>query len=412
MDEGGFAQAAEATAGLMRRGVPGIYQGVLIDGDRLARPDLLERIEGSSALGPWLYRPGDVKSALSPRSDAVLQVTFAAILLERTQGVRPASGFLVLGDGTRRELDLGGVRASTEGALSRVEAIVTGDVDTLPFLSTACGRCRWRGTCIPEMAAAHDASLVPGLTPTLLRALRRHGIRTVEDLAGANARDLAARGAPVDGLERLALQARALVEGRVLRRASVDLPRGTRREHYLRIDSDPLGLGAPFRIAWGSGWAGGGDLDVVEVRVAGSDEARLEALGALLDVLEARGTPAEPVFVFGSSTPRAFDRLGDSAGIEPGRLGDLEGRLVDLAPRVRRAAYLPVSRYRFEEVAAIVTGAPRPDPGSPDDDAFVEFAALQADGDPSRLETLRSEGRRGVEGLRAIRRWLGTGKAA
>jgi uncharacterized protein len=56
----------EITLGLMREGVKHIYQGVLIDGDLVGIPDLLERVSGPSALGDWYYRPLDIKSASGP----------------------------------------------------------------------------------------------------------------------------------------------------------------------------------------------------------------------------------------------------------------------------------------------------------------------------------------------------------
>jgi predicted RecB family nuclease len=102
VENGDWEGAFSRTLALMSKGVPGIDQGVLLDGDRLARPDLLERIPGSSALGEFHYIPGDVKSARTTRSDAVFQVGFAAVLLAVVQGVRPDRGFLILGDGQTR----------------------------------------------------------------------------------------------------------------------------------------------------------------------------------------------------------------------------------------------------------------------------------------------------------------------
>ena len=40
---------ADQTIELMRQGVPLIYQGVLIDGDHVGRPDLLEKVDGKSS---------------------------------------------------------------------------------------------------------------------------------------------------------------------------------------------------------------------------------------------------------------------------------------------------------------------------------------------------------------------------
>src|SRR5262245_40857796 len=50
VEHGDWERAFAHTVALMREGVAGIDQGVLIDGGRLARPDLLERVPGSSDL--------------------------------------------------------------------------------------------------------------------------------------------------------------------------------------------------------------------------------------------------------------------------------------------------------------------------------------------------------------------------
>ena len=54
VEDGDWDEAFQRTLSLMREGVAGIDQGVLRDGARLARPDLLERAPGPSALGRLL----------------------------------------------------------------------------------------------------------------------------------------------------------------------------------------------------------------------------------------------------------------------------------------------------------------------------------------------------------------------
>ncbi len=402
VEETDLARAARTTRRLLGEGVPGVFQGVLEDGDRLARPDLLERRDGASELGAFHYVPGDVKSALAPRSDAALQVAFAGLLLEGVQGRRSTEGFLILGDGTRETIDLEAIRASAEEALRRVERIARGEAATTPFFSRACARCRWKGTCVPELLVSRDASLAFGMTRTLRRALGRHGIRSLADLASADPAGLRPKGAPTDGLDRLRRQARALLEGRAQEPRAVELPRGRRAERYLRIETDPVDGGAPFLFAWGSGAAGGGALTLREVAVARDAAERRFVVSRLLAAVEDGG---EPVFTWGRSTARALDAVGDAAGLDPGRLGDLEGRLVDLAPAARRAGALPVFHYAFEEVAAVAQALPRPDPASPDDAAFVDFALWQG-GDPAAAGRLERAGLRALDGVRAIRAWL------
>ena len=406
VEHGDWDEAFARTRALMREGVAGIDQGVLLDGARLARPDLLERAPGESALGAFHYVPGDVKSARTTRSDAVFQVGFAALLLEAVQGRRPDAGFLILGDGRREEIDLGAIRCTVDDAVARTEEVANAAAPTSPFFSPACSRCRWRGTCLPRLEEARDLSFVHGVTRARRRVLQRHGIATIDDLARADVEALATAGVPSDGLDRMRTQARTLLDGRVLRHHPVGLPRGVRRELYLRIETDPLDRGEPFLLAWGEA-APAGTIDVARVAIVSTRDERVAALRDLIDVLESPAARDEPVYTFGSSTARAFDALAEDAQLDPGRAGDLAGRFVDLAPWVRRAAVLPVFLYRFDEVAAVARNLPRPAPGQAEDALFVLHAGLAASPNPAAVRTrLEQAGKDALASLNPIRRWF------
>lgn len=406
VEEGDWDGAFAQTRALMRQGVAGIDQGVLLDGARLARPDLLERVPGESALGGFHYIPGDVKSARTTRSDAVFQVAFASLLLEAVQGVRPEAGFLILGDGRREELDLGAIRCTVDDAVSRTERVASGAAETSPFFSPACARCRWRGTCLPRLEQARDLSFVHGVTRARRRVLLRHGVATIDELARADVAALSAAGVPTDGLDRMRIQARTLLEGRALRHRPAGLPRGLKREFYLRIETDPLDRGEPFSIAWGEATPGGA-LGPARVAIVSTRDERADALRDLVDVLESPAARDEPIYTFGAGTAGAFDALAGELEIDPARAGDLAGRFVDLAPWVRRAAVLPVFLYRFDEVAAVARNLSRPSPGQAEDALFVLHAGLAASQEPVETRRLLEEaGRDALETLRAIHTWL------
>jgi predicted RecB family nuclease len=406
VDHGDWDAAFARTCALMREGVPGIDQAVLIDGARLARPDLLERAPGRSTLGEFHYVPGDVKSARTTRSDAVFQVGFAGLLLEAVQGRRPGTGFLILGDGRREELDLDSIRFTVDDAVERTEEVARGEAATSPFFSPACARCRWRGTCLPRLEDARDLSFVHGVTRARRRVLLRHGVSTIDELARADVSALSAAGVPSEGLERMRTQARALLDGQVLHHRPAGLPRGLKREFYLRLDSDPLDGGEPFSIAWGEA-APGGSIGAARVAIVSTRDERATALSELVDVLESPASREEPIYIFGTGTAVAFDALAEELTLDPARAGDLAGRFIDLAPWVRRAAVLPVFLYRFGEVAAVARNLPRPSAGQAEDALFVLHAGLAASENPAAVKRLLEEaGRDALESLRAIRAWL------
>ena len=87
--EGDLDAGAEATLQLMTLGTPLIYQGVLMADRFVGIPDLLVRRSGKSNLGSWSYEPGEIRISKSVKPFHILQVSFYAMLLERTQGYRP-----------------------------------------------------------------------------------------------------------------------------------------------------------------------------------------------------------------------------------------------------------------------------------------------------------------------------------
>jgi hypothetical protein len=96
--------------------------------------------------------------------------------------------------------------------------------------------------------------------------------------------------------------------------------------------------------------------------------------------------------------------------LDPALLGDLEGRMVDLAPLVRRAAVLPVYFYDFDEVAAVAMNLPRPDPEVAGTAPFLHYHNLLMAGpgvEGNRMgEELVAHGTNSIRRLSAVRRWL------
>jgi predicted RecB family nuclease len=409
------AAAFAHTLDLMRRGVRGIYQGVLfLEGgdDRaelLAIPDLLRRAEGESDLGPFHYVPGDIKSGLEPRTDQVLQVVFAARLLEPIQGRRPERGFLLMGEGEEAGFDIADVWESAELAFETVERIARGGNGSFPALCRACARCRWRGICLPALQDGPDLSLVAGMTRTRKRLLVSQDILTVEDVAmldGAAIRTLEEKGLATDGLARLREQAKALVKGEIRsrgRRRTRRLPGAGLREHFLLAERDPLGGGEPFLIGIASRPGAGEPVDRMEVLLAGDDGERVRVTERLLERL---GEGQQAIFHYGDAARRSFERLADLAGVDAASQGRIEGRFVDLGPLVRAGGYFPVRRYRFEEIAPAIAGRPLPPLDEPEDEPFVWFENRRREVPGDWAAELEARAKRDLQDLVRVRDWV------
>ena len=137
-----------------------------------------------------------------------------------------------------------------------------------------------------------------------------------------------------------------------------------RRELYLRIEVDPLDRGEPFLFSWGEqvrrrrarGDERGGGFDAGRTR----EGARRDRRGGR--IARARATSrsmcsARAACGPSMRWPRAW--IG-SRSCRRNRRPLRGSRAVGAARRV-----LPVFLYRFDEVAAVVTGRSRPSPGRP-----------------------------------------------
>ncbi|MCU0230561.1 MAG: TM0106 family RecB-like putative nuclease [Acidobacteria bacterium] len=384
---GDFAEGARRTRALLESGVPGLYQAVLADGRHLAIPDLLRRVDGPSALGPFHYEPGDVKAGLSPRADQVLQIAYGGRLLAAVQGRAPERGFLVLGDRREEHFALGELQHVLASAVAQVEAIVdqaaTGAGGTFPFFGAGCSGCRWRGECVPDLLERGDLSLVDGMTRTRHRVLVRHGIDS--------------------GLDLMVRQAAALLEGRVELTRPFEWPASPAGSLLLHLERDPLDGDAVALAAWME-CDGRGAPGQASVRVLSGAEARTEAARELMAWLE---PVPRPLFHFGGATAGAFEALAESAGIDPLRQAGLAAQLCDLAAVLRRAAsFLPVWRYELEQVDAALAGRPLPGPDELDEPAFL-YAAFLRDGVPGPWEdSLRELAERRLARLARLAAWM------
>ena len=225
------------------------------------------------------------------------------------------------------------------------------------------------------------------MTPSKKRLLLAHGIGTLTALASLDKGAigaLAEQGVATDGLRQLQKQAEALLTRRTIdqgRRTGPALSSG--REHLLVAEWDPLGAGGPFQLGWAvrAGRSRPFEQRDVSLCFERGESARL--CDALLGWV---GSGDERIVHYGASVPRAVDWLLARAPSRAEHLGGMERRFLDLAPLVRRGAYLPVRRYEFAEVVAAVRGETLPALSMPVDAPFVwaENLRLGVEGDWER----------------------------
>ncbi|MFN7964086.1 MAG: TM0106 family RecB-like putative nuclease [Acidobacteriota bacterium] len=390
---------AAATLAMMRRGLPGIYQAVLKAERYLAIPDLIERVDGASALGDFHYIPGDIKAGLTPRADQVMQVAFGGWLLGQIQGRQPEIGFLILGDGRRERIELSAVERVLENARATVCRIVDGEQPTSAFYEPHCGRCRWRQECLPALLSEQHLSLVDGMTPARAGLLSNIGVSSVGSLAAVDAAEKQATHALPFGLQRLALQARALHERRIASSRPPRLPDGLAHGWSIHLERNPFDAERTIALAWSRV-----DGSSRTVRVMLDAQQRRAAFADLLDSISADATP---LAYFGNTVARGLESLAEEFSLSPDRQRSMTLRRVDARPLLRSGSvWLPVRRYVLEEVEAAIRQQPLPDPASAETPAFV-WATRAQEGEPGPwAERIADQTTTQLARVETIVRWL------
>lgn len=240
-----FGEAAyQTTVDLMRRGVPLIYQGVIyadIGGVRYqGRPDLLERVPGSSPLGDYYYRPIDIKNSKDIKMAHWLQLTLYGLILEKMQDVFPSAVAIMNSEHTRIDYELTlSHRQKTQDKIEEILKVMAGFKPPLKLVST-CKQSPWFSECVREAEAANDIALIYRLDSRALMALRQLHITTVQQLAELTLGKLPRISYVTHAsLERARLQAKSLTEQKLYWLQQPRIPTAPLKI-YFDIEGDPL----------------------------------------------------------------------------------------------------------------------------------------------------------------------------
>lgn len=235
-------ERAAATLTLMRAGAGLIYKPVLISEDFCAEPDLLERRDDlASDLGLWHYAALDIRGGEKVTEAMKNRAKFYGLLLSILQGVRPDSGYVLTVDGSQFAFPLDEHEERLTDLLEELETIrTTGDCQ-LPHLAAACKQSPWFKECVHFSEDNDDVALLYNVKRRTLQRFREAGLTTVPQIAAADLRPFVGTGhdMTVDNLERIRLQARALIEKKHFhRRPYVLTP--TKTEVFFDIEADGL----------------------------------------------------------------------------------------------------------------------------------------------------------------------------
>ncbi len=178
------------TLDLMKNGAELIYQGVLVHGDVIGRPDLLERTDGSSQLGDYHYVPCDIKSGRATEdadSDEIKehyanQMLLYAELLEKIQGHRPDTGKIIDNQGQVTVFEVDDYADDYGETRAAVHAIVYERNEPEPIIGGICKDCVWQQPCLKWAETRQDPTLLSHLGKQKYQ-LRERGVATIQDVS-------------------------------------------------------------------------------------------------------------------------------------------------------------------------------------------------------------------------------------
>lgn len=388
------------TLRLMREGADLIYHGQLLADGLSGEPDLLEkRTDRRSDLGEYHYVAIDIKSAERLTDAHRYQLTCYADLLQRLQGIRPMEGYILNGSGVTLSFAVDEFWPQYETALDDMRLILAGHQPS-PHLSAGCKQSPWFDQCISLAEGSGDIALLYNVRRKVLDVLREHGVRTVEDAAAMDIAWLSSVSPRLSrtDLDRVRLQARALLEGRHFVREPVTFPE-TGTEIFFDIEGDPLRT-----VEYLFGFlVRENRKERYEHLLAESpeDEGRMwqEAL-AWMERLSDDFT----VYHFGTYEISRLDILEHKYG-GAAALDRFRSRMIDLNEAVKSSVVFPLYFYGLKYLGAHI-GFRRSTEIGTGAESVAFYEEWLESGDRDRLQAIIRYNRDDVEETRALKDWL------
>lgn len=386
------------TERLMRDGAPLIYQGCLIDGPFVGRPDLLVKHEGApSKLGSYLYEAVDIKAGRGWeerngkrtrfKERYAFQLLFYRMLLEHIQGAALGEGRIITVDKEVEAFPFDAFTDKFARALEEVQRLVAGQERSEPVLGSHCQLCPWHRRCerwVHEHADPSSLFFV-GKQKFQLKAL---GLRTVQDIADMEVaryltppNKIARMGEK--SLARMKERARVRLAGCPVIRPGFRLP-SRQREIYFDIEDDPT-RGVTY--LFGLLVLEGGCPPAFDYFLARRPEEEEATVRAFWDFLAASSEEADVYYVYSHKERTTLKHLMDRYALDPAVFEKYCAMEFDLyADLLVEFSDWPTHSYGIKQIAKLIGFAWRdPDPSGANSIAWYnEYLA-----DPSNDAALR-----------------------
>jgi predicted RecB family nuclease len=338
-------EAAQRTVELMKQGVQTIYRGALIHEHYVARPDVLERVEGESEFGDWYYIACDIKRSSRVKDEYKMEGAFYAMLLQRIQGLRPVNGYVIFSDQRVENYLIADVFVNFRLTLDDIEDIFEGKKPK-HFLTSGYKQSPHFDEFVEEVKACDHLSLLNRVWRSEVYALEDAGIATVEALANTKMEDLKkVNGVTMDRLYFLQQQAISMKDGRVIRVGDIELPEEIGPVLIVDIESDPMrDLHYLFGVLVVEG-----EKQVYHQFLAKTPEEEQAAWEAFTAFVE--NYPTANLYHYGWYEVDVFRRLVEKYGASDAAQEMFAERMIDLLRYLRGSVIFPSPFYSLKDIA-------------------------------------------------------------
>ena len=213
--EGGFKYGISGmTAGMETLlGCPLFFLPMGIRGN----PDVLQKVDGKSDLGPYHYVVKEIKLAKNLKKSHILQAACYNLMVGKIQGHVPETFYLINMDQEEFRFEFADYEDELMSAIGGINAILDGSVP-----SPVYGSCPypWKTYCDRKAMESRDISLVSGIGPEKRKALEMRGLTTIDGLAGCSIPDLTAmKGIGNKTAMGYIISAKSMVSGKPVRKS-------------------------------------------------------------------------------------------------------------------------------------------------------------------------------------------------
>ncbi len=393
------AEGADKTISEMKKGAELISQGVIKHDEYLAHPDILRRVGSKSALGDHSYEAIEIKLGNRLKDEYLMQVMFYSFVLSKIQGKWPKKAHIITGDSREITIDTSEYRERFMKILQLLEKYLEEKRLDVPIINAHCTECGWGDLCFQHAIEAEDLSLIFGMDKRSREKLNHVGITKMGELAKADPLKVSAKtDLPKNRLSKWSLQARSLLENRIIPIKKPSMPNG-KASIFFDIEGDTMGkteylLGLlvqkgnrrEYKRFWADNPKNEGEMwkDFLSFLAKQEDFRLYHYTG-----YEKRALAK--LFAKYGGDKKTYDRVVES--------------LFDLYPVLLKSVVLPVTSYSIKSVAPLL-GFRWTNDKAGGAQSLLWYHNYQETKNPALKETILEYNRNDCEAMVTIRDWL------